>query len=514
MANWKYGKTQYGFLVTATSASTLTLVAGSKQIQIFTGTSAHTMKLPDATTTSNGKGISFTVINQSTSAITVQDNGSNLIATVAASSSADFLLTDVSTANGIWRVGAFASSGGGGEGYAGIIQKSASYTIVSGDKGYVIDVDSSGGSINITLPAPASGFVITVKDYTGSASVNSIAVLPNASELIDQAGSDTISENYRAVTYISDGINWLRMSCFSGSVNNGPSPILGYGRGIFAGGNTGSPSNVMDYVNLAVAANAISFGTLTVARGELAGSCSSITRGIWSGGDTGSPSNVIDYVTIASTGNATTFGTISTAKLGIMCCSNSTRGILTGGNNAGNFNTIEYITIATTGNPTTFGTLASGVRSVGAACSSTTRGVFANGDNGTQSTVIDYVVIATTGNSTTFGTSTSGRYRPAGCSSSTRGIFGGGSGPSSIMDYITIATTGNATSFGSLSVARSGPGACSTPIRGVWSGGTTGSNSSVMDYVTIATTANAVSFGSLSVARQTLGGCSNSHGGL
>ena len=41
---------------------------------------------------------------------------------------------------------------------------------------------------------------------------------------------------------------------------------------------------------------------------------SSIGYGLFGGGNTGSASNVIDYVTIASTGNATDFGDLTVAR--------------------------------------------------------------------------------------------------------------------------------------------------------------------------------------------------------
>jgi hypothetical protein len=521
MANWKYGKTQYGFLSTATSGGTLTLVAGSKQIQVFTGTLAHTMKLPDATTTSNGKGISFSVINQSTGAITVQDNGSNLIATVAAGSSADFLLTDVSTANGVWRVSNFASSGGGGEGFAGIVSKSANYSIVSGDKGFVIDVDCSGGAITITLPAPVSGFVVTIKDYTGNSAANPITVLPNGSELIDQAASDTISENYRAVTYLSDGANWFKMSCFSGSTSNIPgsySPVRNSGRGVFAGGNTGSASLVMDYVTIATTGNATSFGNLTVARDGLTGCASSIT-GIFAGGENNSAVNqtTIDYITIATTGNANSFGSLTLARQGVAGCSSATRGVFAGGFDGTNRdNNIDYITIATLGNATSFGTLSS-VNQYLAGCGSPTRGVFGGGDTGSTSNVINYITIATTGNSTSFGTLTTARKVLGSSSNSIKGTWGGGNtgSDSNVIDYITIATTGNAVSFGNLTTSRRNlaVGNCSSSTFGLFAAGATGP-SAVIDYITFSTIGNATSFGNLSAARYSPGSLSNSHGGV
>src|SRR3990170_7845277 len=95
-------------------------------------------------------------------------------------------------------------------------------------------------------------------------------------------------------------------------------------RGLFGGGTTGPHSNVIDYVTIASAGNAIDFGDLTVAR-YAPGSCSSTTRGLFGGGNDGAVSNVIDYVTIASAGNATDFGDLTVARSNLAGCSSSTR---------------------------------------------------------------------------------------------------------------------------------------------------------------------------------------------
>jgi hypothetical protein len=92
-------------------------------------------------------------------------------------------------------------------------------------------------------------------------------------------------------------------------------------RGLFGGGNTGSSTNVIDYVTIASTGNATDFGDLTAARYGLA-ACSYSTRGLFGGGFTGSNnSNFIDYVTIASTGNAIYFGDLTVARRGLEACS-------------------------------------------------------------------------------------------------------------------------------------------------------------------------------------------------
>lgn len=89
-----------GFTTTATSASTTTLTASSTAIQVFTGTTTQTMVLPSALTLANGT--QYTIINQSTGAITVNANGNGNITTVSASGSTTVTLTANNTANGTW----------------------------------------------------------------------------------------------------------------------------------------------------------------------------------------------------------------------------------------------------------------------------------------------------------------------------------------------------------------------------------------------------------------------------
>lgn len=514
MANWKFGKTQYSFNSTATSGGTLTLVAGSAQFQIFTGSSNHNMKLPDATTTSNGSGIEFTVINSSTGIITVQYADGSTLATVAANTSLDVILTGVGTSNGTWRTAAFAGGSGGGLGSGSLSIKSSNYSIVTGDKGSVIAVDSSGGAVSITLPAPAANFLVTIKDYKGYAGINNITILQNASESIDGvASSVVIATPYYGVTLISDGTNWFKMSDFVGNAPNAAA-----GRGLFAGGDNGT-SSVITYITIATTGNSQAFGNLTTGRYGVVG-CSSAVSGVFGGGYNGSYLNTIDYVTIATLGAAASFGTLSVTRYYAGACSSSTRGVFGGGyNGSSSSSTIDYVTIASPGNATSFGSL-SVARTIPAACGSSTRGVFGGGDNGSSpQNVIDYITIASTGNATSFGNLTQARTGPSACSNSIRGIWsggdtseGGGSYQNTI-DYVTIATTANATSFGSLTTSRTRAASCASVLIGVIAGGSPASLSSI-EYVNLQTTGNASSFGNLLTGQGSQGACSNSHGGL
>ena len=101
------------------------------------------------------------------------------------------------------------------------------------------------------------------------------------------------------------------------------------------------------------------------------GGASSQTRGIIFSGKS-SPSaarNVIEYLTLASAGNAVNFGDIvnAGANSGSAACGNQIRGVVkTSSGNDGNI--LEYVTIATTGNTTDFGDLATGRRVYSSFC--------------------------------------------------------------------------------------------------------------------------------------------------
>lgn len=91
---------------TATSNGTLTLSSSSRTFQRFTGSSNHTVVLPDATTfaadtTSNGYP-RFVIENRSTGSIKVNANGGGFVALVPAGADRTIHLADTSTAAGVW----------------------------------------------------------------------------------------------------------------------------------------------------------------------------------------------------------------------------------------------------------------------------------------------------------------------------------------------------------------------------------------------------------------------------
>jgi hypothetical protein len=87
---------------TVSTGGTTVLTAASSFTQVLTGTLAQTYQLPDATTLVNGASFQFN--NNSTGALSIVNNGSGAVATVAAGGAAQIFLTSASTSNGTWDV--------------------------------------------------------------------------------------------------------------------------------------------------------------------------------------------------------------------------------------------------------------------------------------------------------------------------------------------------------------------------------------------------------------------------
>ena len=312
---------------------------------------------------------------------------------------------------------------------------------------------------------------------------------------------------------IYNGEAWWGMDSTSPEVHTGGT------RGLAMGGYNGSSLiDIIEYVQINTAGNAVDFGNLAAGNYEAA-ALGSRTRGIYWGG--GPSPTTMQYITFASTGNAATFGTC-TAATQTTGLSDATRGISIGGwASPTAVNTIEYITIAATGNSVDFGDMVSKRRQT-AAFSSPTRGIAGGGSPMTNS--IDYLTIASVGNASDFGDLNAARQSACGASNAIRGVFAGGDGPSlpavtNSIEYIAIASLGNGIDFGDLTIAHSFviDGGASSPTRAIFMGGYANPGpaaTDMIDYVEIMTTGNATDFGNLSGNRNRVAACSNGHGGL
>ena len=204
----------------------------------------------------------------------------------------------------------------------------------------------------------------------------------------------------------------------------------------------------------------------------------------------------------------------------------SARGLFGGGSQpfSTKLNLIEFITISTTGNAQDFGDLTVARGSI-FGCSSHVRGVFAGGTSPSSDNTIDFVTISTTGDAAGFGDLTTAAHNGSGASNSTRGVFALGDAPSysNLIDFITISTGGTGLKFGELTQLRDQLGSCASTTRGLFAGGLITPTpavdlTNIIDFVTISTTANAIDFGDLlqggSNGIRRCGGLSNATRGL
>ncbi len=304
----------------------------------------------------------------------------------------------------------------------------------------------------------------------------------------------------------------------------------GRGRGLFGKGNNGSPSNVVNMVEIATTGDAIDFGDIT--QGTATAGASSSTRGLFMSGQ-GTPGRLtrMDYVTISSSGGGSEFGDCDIARDWPSGVSNNTRALMLNGRIATNVatNSIEFVTIASTGNASDFGDIRTGRESefyMGTGAS-TTRAVIFRGTGTTGAPLaydIDYLTFASKGNSVQFGEVENLQQRGGGgLSNSTRAVWGGGYSPSAktnSIQYVTIATTGNSVDFGDITYSGSngvrGHGTTASSTRGLFAGGQCPADVNSIDYITISTTGNSATFGDLTVVLKNwnLGQVSDCHGGI
>ena len=297
-------------------------------------------------------------------------------------------------------------------------------------------------------------------------------------------------------------------------------------RGLGMAGTDGgaTQSNSIEYLTISTLGNMVDFGNTTASTRQGSGFSSS-TRAVHVGGYDGSNKlNVIDFVTISSTGDATDFGDLPEGRIGFPSGNaNQIRGVIFAGEyNSGNVNAINFVQIATAGNAVDFGD-ASNAYQNGFAGASPTRGVFAGGKSPSYLNVIEFITFMTTGDAVDFGDLSVGKRGGTNgtASNSTRMIIHGedksGDTITNVIEFLTIATTGNSIDFGDATQVISRAAAMFSSTRGVFSGGSTPSSpnqTNVIEFIEIATTGNATDFGDGVRTSNGRAGASSGHGGL
>lgn len=195
-----------GFTSTATGGTTTTLTIAATQIQIWTGSTTQTVKLP---TTGVVAGAQYFFVNKSSGVVTVQSSGANTIQAMAASSFATFtalVATPTTAAN--WNVS---------------YSTSASGTVTSVAMGSVNGLSFTGGPITtsgtltpvLTVPTTQilsyySSGTITGKVTSGSPTVTSVSSFTGLYVGLAISGTDIAGGAY--ITGLNSGASTLTMS--------------------------------------------------------------------------------------------------------------------------------------------------------------------------------------------------------------------------------------------------------------------------------------------------------------
>lgn len=110
-ANMRANNTIENFQSVTSAAGTTTLTVSSPKTTQVTGSTTQTVKLPDATTLVVGQ--QYVVVNRSSGLVTVNDNDSTLVQTMASGSFLTATVTSIGSAAGVWDA-AYTSAGGSG----------------------------------------------------------------------------------------------------------------------------------------------------------------------------------------------------------------------------------------------------------------------------------------------------------------------------------------------------------------------------------------------------------------
>ena len=270
---------------------------------------------------------------------------------------------------------------------------------------------------------------------------------PNATSTVTYQEIDTTGD-YIMFGDLTDGLGKITNAGFGSKT-----------KGFVAGGRTyqtgNTDHNIIQEHEFASTGNFNDFGDLSTTRNEVM-SMSNATRGVIAGGNNPSHFNVMEYITMSSAGNAVDFGdqfqTTPTAGGNL---ASPTRGLMCGGDTpSGKINTIQYITLSTLGNSSDFGDMTI-ARRFPSAGGNAVRGLNAQGTTPSATNIIDFVTIATLGDAQDFGDVSTAEGSSGGASSSpTRFVMYEGDGTTA--QYVQIMTTGNTIDFGDISDRQGG----------------------------------------------------------
>jgi hypothetical protein len=201
----------------AAAASSATAAAASASTASTQASNAST-SASNASTSATSAASSATSATNSATTATTQASASSTSATAAASSATSAAASATSAA-------AAAASGM----YSAVQDKSAAYTVVTGDAGDLIRVTTTAGAVTITLPlisGQSDGFKIAVVKWSSDA--NAVTVARSGSDTINGSTSYSIATQYSSATFVADfeTDQWFAVSGLSGATTGSGSIVL------------------------------------------------------------------------------------------------------------------------------------------------------------------------------------------------------------------------------------------------------------------------------------------------
>jgi len=192
----------------SSSASASASAASSSASAASSSASAASSSASSASSSASNASSSASSASASASTATTQASNASTSATNAASSasSASTSASNASTSATSASNSAAAAAATLASGFYSAVQdKSANYTVVSGDAGDLIRVTTTSGAKTITLPQISTvtdGFKISVVKWTSDA--NAVIVARSGSDTINGGTTSSIGSQYANITFVAD----------------------------------------------------------------------------------------------------------------------------------------------------------------------------------------------------------------------------------------------------------------------------------------------------------------------
>jgi len=272
--------------IVVTSGGTTTLTKDSNTVQVFTGASAQTVRLPDAESIPIGRR--FEISNKSGAAISVQDFGNNVIVSLYPAYKTTVVLQSNSDSNGVWVTSySFADTGAMSQGdipfadAAGVLTSNIDVLNYDSSSSYI-----TAGVSQIRAIKNTSGTNVQLVAQNNSNTANANSVL-----LLGVGG--TSAGDPQVYFSVSGGSSWkagvdnsdsdklkicqttsdIGTNCFFDMTTAGALTLAGYGAGILHSSSGGA------ITSSAVSLTADVSGVLPIANGGTNNGSLGVTNG-------------------------------------------------------------------------------------------------------------------------------------------------------------------------------------------------------------------------------------------